>query len=185
MIYVYSCRWVSVYLWGRRLGMRLEHTRKYSSIVNVTVSRLDMRYSPFYRSHGIVEIYKGTSCGFPAEPHLGGRDRVKAQHAQRLVPMCCSDDGQRAVGKRPCSPPSLYGWPFPSLPQHVIYSVKFIISYTIPDVSKSTKSKIKREKYLTQKLLRENHLKDVTKNIGVIVEKMVEVVDNNLRPKVD
>uniref|UniRef100_A0A8D1A0Z3 Anoctamin n=1 Tax=Sus scrofa TaxID=9823 RepID=A0A8D1A0Z3_PIG len=69
--------------------------------------------------------------------------------------------------------------------EHVIYSVKFIISYTIPDVSKSTKSKIKREKYLTQKLLRENHLKDVTKNIGVIVEKMVEVVDNNLRPKVD
>uniref|UniRef100_A0A8D1DM52 Anoctamin n=1 Tax=Sus scrofa TaxID=9823 RepID=A0A8D1DM52_PIG len=69
--------------------------------------------------------------------------------------------------------------------EHVIYSVKFIISYTIPDVSKSTKSKIKREKYLTQKLLRENHLKDMTKNIGVIVEKMVEVVDNNLRPKVD
>ncbi|KAM9230725.1 anoctamin-6 isoform 1-T1 [Dugong dugon] len=67
--------------------------------------------------------------------------------------------------------------------EHVIYSVKFFISYAIPDVSKSTKSKIKREKYLTQKLLRENHLKDVTKNMGVIAEKMMGVVDNSLRPK--
>nr|XP_031538722.1 anoctamin-6 [Vicugna pacos] len=69
--------------------------------------------------------------------------------------------------------------------EHIIYSVKFFISYAIPDVSKSTKSKIKREKYLTQKLLHENHLKDMTKNMGVIAERMVEVVDNNLRPKVD
>uniref|UniRef100_A0A8B9YF66 Anoctamin n=1 Tax=Bos mutus grunniens TaxID=30521 RepID=A0A8B9YF66_BOSMU len=70
--------------------------------------------------------------------------------------------------------------------EHIIYSVKFFISYTIPDVSKSTKSKIKREKYLTQKLLHENHLKDMTKNIGVIAEKMIgAVVDNNLRPKSD
>uniref|UniRef100_A0A452R3G9 Anoctamin n=1 Tax=Ursus americanus TaxID=9643 RepID=A0A452R3G9_URSAM len=67
--------------------------------------------------------------------------------------------------------------------EHLIYSVKFFVSYAIPDVSKSTKSKIKREKYLTQKLLRENHLKDMTKNMGVIAERMVEVVDNNLRPK--
>uniref|UniRef100_A0A452R359 Anoctamin n=1 Tax=Ursus americanus TaxID=9643 RepID=A0A452R359_URSAM len=37
--------------------------------------------------------------------------------------------------------------------EHLIYSVKFFVSYAIPDVSKSTKSKIKREKYLTQKLL--------------------------------
>nr|XP_020756647.1 anoctamin-6 isoform X2 [Odocoileus virginianus texanus] len=70
--------------------------------------------------------------------------------------------------------------------EHIIYSVKFFISYAIPDVSKSTKSKIKREKYLTQKLLHENHLKDMTKNIGVIAEKMIgAVVDNNLRPKSD
>ena len=75
---------------------------------------------------------------------------------------------------------------FFSLPQHIIYSVKFFISYVIPDVSKITKSKIKREKYLTQKLLHENHLKDMTKNIGVIAEKMIgAVVDNNLRPKSD
>ncbi|XP_068416254.1 anoctamin-6 isoform X1 [Eschrichtius robustus] len=69
--------------------------------------------------------------------------------------------------------------------EHIIYSVKFFISYTIPDVSKSTKSKIRREKYLTQKLLHENHLKDMTKNMGVIAERMTAVVDNNLRPKSD
>ncbi|XP_006865384.1 PREDICTED: anoctamin-6-like [Chrysochloris asiatica] len=67
--------------------------------------------------------------------------------------------------------------------EHVIYSVKFFISYAIPDVSKRTKSKIKREKYLTQKLLHENHLKDVKKNMGGIAEKMIEAVDNNLRQK--
>uniref|UniRef100_A0A5F5PZS3 Anoctamin n=1 Tax=Equus caballus TaxID=9796 RepID=A0A5F5PZS3_HORSE len=69
--------------------------------------------------------------------------------------------------------------------EHLIYSVKFFISYAIPDVSKSTKSKIKREKYLTQKLLHENHLKDMTKSFGVIAERMGEVIDNNLRPKVE
>ena len=85
-----------------------------------------------------------------------------------------------------CSPPSHCDIFFFLSPQHIIYSVKFFISYAIPDVSKSTKSKIKREKYLTQKLLHENHLKDMTKNIGVIAEKMIgAVVDNNLRPKSD
>ncbi|KAM5249772.1 anoctamin-6 isoform 1-T1 [Hipposideros larvatus] len=69
--------------------------------------------------------------------------------------------------------------------EHIIYSVKFFISYAIPDVSKSTKSKIKREKYLTQKLLHENHLKDMTKNMGFLAEKIVEAVDNNLRPKLE
>ncbi|XP_066865233.1 anoctamin-6 isoform X3 [Kogia breviceps] len=69
--------------------------------------------------------------------------------------------------------------------EHIIYSVKFFISYAIPDVSKSTKSKIRREKYLTQKLLHENHLKDMTKNMGVIAERMIAVVDNNLRLKSD
>lgn len=64
--------------------------------------------------------------------------------------------------------------------EHVIYLVKFVISYAIPDVSKSTKSKIKREKYLTQKLLHENHM---TKNLGLIIQNMAGVVDNNLRPK--
>ncbi|XP_010131909.1 PREDICTED: anoctamin-6, partial [Buceros rhinoceros silvestris] len=45
--------------------------------------------------------------------------------------------------------------------EHVIYFVKFIISYVIPDVSQKTKSKVKREKYLTQKLLHENDLKKI------------------------
>uniref|UniRef100_A0A8C0XTM7 Anoctamin n=1 Tax=Castor canadensis TaxID=51338 RepID=A0A8C0XTM7_CASCN len=69
--------------------------------------------------------------------------------------------------------------------EHVIYSVKFFISYAIPDVSKSTKSKIKREKYLTQKLLHESHIKDMTKHMGVIAERMGEVADNSLRPKLE
>lgn len=69
--------------------------------------------------------------------------------------------------------------------EHLIYSVKFFISYAIPDVSKSTKSKIKREKYLTQKYLHENHLKDLTKNMGAIVARLGEAVDNNARPKVE
>jgi anoctamin-6 len=63
--------------------------------------------------------------------------------------------------------------------------VKFFISYAIPDVSKSTKSKIKREKYLTQKLLHESHIKDMTKHMGVIAERMGEVADNSLRPKLE
>ncbi|XP_053777562.1 anoctamin-6 isoform X2 [Desmodus rotundus] len=69
--------------------------------------------------------------------------------------------------------------------EHIIYSVKFFISYAIPDVSKSTQSKIKREKYLTQKLLHENHLKDMTKNMGVLAESIIGVVDNSLRPKLE
>ncbi|XP_049984663.1 anoctamin-6 isoform X1 [Alexandromys fortis] len=69
--------------------------------------------------------------------------------------------------------------------EHIIYSVKFFISYAIPDVSKITKSKIKREKYLTQKLLHESHLKDLTKNMGLIAERMGEVVDNSVRPKLE
>lgn len=64
--------------------------------------------------------------------------------------------------------------------------MKFFISYAIPDVSKTTKSKIKREKYLTQKLLHESHVKDLTKNMGLLIaEKMGEVVDNNVRPKLE
>ncbi|KAK1341240.1 hypothetical protein QTO34_017643 [Cnephaeus nilssonii] len=69
--------------------------------------------------------------------------------------------------------------------EHVIYSVKFFLSYAIPDVSKSTKSKIKREKYLTQKLLHENHLKDMTKSMGVIAETIMGAADNHLRPKLE
>lgn len=83
-------------------------------------------------------------------------------------------------------PPCLCGWPVSfSLLQHVIYSVKFFLSYAIPDVSKSTKSKIKREKYLTQKLLHENHLKDMTKSMGVIAETIMGAADNHLRPKLE
>ncbi|NXO66416.1 ANO6 protein, partial [Phainopepla nitens] len=67
--------------------------------------------------------------------------------------------------------------------EHVIYFVKFIISYIIPDVSQKTKSKVKREKYLTQKLLHENDLKGVKKNMGKIADKIIKGADSTFRPK--
>ncbi|NXR95045.1 ANO6 protein, partial [Hypocryptadius cinnamomeus] len=67
--------------------------------------------------------------------------------------------------------------------EHVIYFVKFIISYVIPDVSEKTKSKVKREKYLTQKLLHENDLKGVKKTMGKIAEKIIKGADSTFRPK--
>ncbi|OXB55035.1 hypothetical protein ASZ78_006377 [Callipepla squamata] len=69
--------------------------------------------------------------------------------------------------------------------EHVIYFVKFIISYIIPDVSQETKSKVKREKYLTQKILHENDLKVVKKTIGKIADKIIEGVDSTFRPKTE
>ncbi|KAM9264208.1 anoctamin-6 [Cariama cristata] len=69
--------------------------------------------------------------------------------------------------------------------EHVIYFVKFIISYVIPDVSQKTKSMVKREKYLTQKLLHENDLKVVKKNMGKIADKIIKGVDSTFRPKAE
>lgn len=71
------------------------------------------------------------------------------------------------------------------LPQHVIYFVKFIISYIIPDVSQKTKSKVKREQYLTQKLLHENDLKVVKKTMGKIANNIIKGVDSTFRPKAE
>lgn len=69
------------------------------------------------------------------------------------------------------------------LSQHVIYFVKFIISYIIPDVSEKTKSKVKREKYLTQKLLHENDVKGVKKTMGKIADKIIEGAASTFQPK--
>ncbi|KAF1406144.1 Anoctamin-6, partial [Spheniscus humboldti] len=69
--------------------------------------------------------------------------------------------------------------------EHVIYFVKFIISYVIPDVSQKTKSKVKREKYLTQKLLHENDLKVVKKTVGKIADKILKGVDSTFGPKAE
>ncbi|NWS51896.1 ANO6 protein, partial [Chunga burmeisteri] len=69
--------------------------------------------------------------------------------------------------------------------EHVTYFVKFIISYVIPDVSQKTKSMVKREKYLTQKLLHENDLKVVKKNMGKIADKIIKGVDSTFRPKAE
>lgn len=139
-----------------------------------------VRYS-VYISNNIVEIYKATKCHSLAEPRHGRRDRIYTPYPDRLPEWLAK------IIERTCVPLHSFVIDFfsSSLLQHVIYSVKFFISYAIPDVSKSTKSKIKREKYLTQKLLHENHLKDITKNMGAIAEKIVEAVDNNLRPKLE
>uniref|UniRef100_A0A8D0GZ66 Anoctamin n=1 Tax=Sphenodon punctatus TaxID=8508 RepID=A0A8D0GZ66_SPHPU len=69
--------------------------------------------------------------------------------------------------------------------EHVIYFVKFIISYVIPDVSQETKSKIKREKYLTQTLLHGNSLKVIKKTMGEIADKLVKGADSSFRPKIE
>ncbi|XP_073476055.1 anoctamin-6 isoform X2 [Aquarana catesbeiana] len=62
--------------------------------------------------------------------------------------------------------------------EHIVYFVKFIISYLIPDISNETKDKIKREKYLIQKLLHERHLKLVKKQMGGLADKIFKGMDN-------
>lgn len=47
---------------------------------------------------------------------------------------------------------------FPPTSQHVVFIVKFFIAWMIPDVPSEVKAKIKREKYLTQKILHEYEL---------------------------
>ncbi|XP_053128813.1 anoctamin-5-like isoform X2 [Hemicordylus capensis] len=42
--------------------------------------------------------------------------------------------------------------------EHVVFSVKFFVAWLIPDVPSEVKAKIKREKYLTQKILHEYEL---------------------------
>ncbi|XP_069620575.1 anoctamin-6 isoform X1 [Ranitomeya imitator] len=69
--------------------------------------------------------------------------------------------------------------------EHVVYFIKFIISYIIPDISNETKDKIKRERYLTQKLLHEKHLKLVKKQMGSFANKILKGVDNVIVDKLD
>ncbi|XP_078531829.1 anoctamin-6 [Lissotriton helveticus] len=69
--------------------------------------------------------------------------------------------------------------------EHVVYSVKFIIAYIIPDTSKETRDKIKREKYLRQKLLHESHLKVMKNKMGKVADKLLKGVDETFRQKFD
>lgn len=62
---------------------------------------------------------------------------------------------------------SLYFWhimaaklAFIIVMEHVVFGVKFLVSYWIPDVPKHIKEQIKRETYLTQKILHESHLSE-------------------------
>ncbi|XP_069760228.1 anoctamin-6 isoform X1 [Narcine bancroftii] len=60
---------------------------------------------------------------------------------------------------------SLYFWhimaaklAFIIVTEHIVFGVKFLVSYVIPDVPEHIKEQIKREKYLTQKILHESQL---------------------------
>ncbi|XP_043917931.1 anoctamin-6 [Protopterus annectens] len=68
--------------------------------------------------------------------------------------------------------------------EHVVYSVKFILAYIIPDVSSETREKVKREKYLTQSL-RETRLKIVKKRIGSIADKLIKGQTGDFRSKIE
>ncbi|XP_018108013.1 anoctamin-6 isoform X2 [Xenopus laevis] len=69
--------------------------------------------------------------------------------------------------------------------EHIVYFVKFIIAYIIPDVSNQTKDKIKREKYLTQKLLHERHLRVMKKQMGGLADRFLKGMDNAIINKED
>ncbi|MEE6480788.1 hypothetical protein FKM82_012671 [Ascaphus truei] len=69
--------------------------------------------------------------------------------------------------------------------EHIVYFVKFIISYFIPDVSNATKDKIKREKYLTQKLLHETHLNIVKKQMGSLADTILKGVGKSSVKKLE
>uniref|UniRef100_UPI00398EB6FE anoctamin-6 isoform X1 n=1 Tax=Pristiophorus japonicus TaxID=55135 RepID=UPI00398EB6FE len=62
---------------------------------------------------------------------------------------------------------SLYFWhvmaaklAFIIIMEHIVFGVNFLVSYWIPDVPDKIKEQIKRERYLTQKILHESHLTD-------------------------
>lgn len=70
--------------------------------------------------------------------------------------------------------------------EHIVYFVKFLISYLIPDISDETKDKIKREKYLIQKLLHEKHLKFAKKKeMGSLADDILKGVNHRSAHRID
>ncbi|XP_067906491.1 anoctamin-6 isoform X2 [Heterodontus francisci] len=76
---------------------------------------------------------------------------------------------------------SLYFWhvmaaklAFIIVMEHVVFTVSFLVSYWIPDVPASIKEKIKRETYLTQKLLHESHLAKWRNNMDDVSKKLIK-----------
>ncbi|XP_066543205.1 anoctamin-6 [Amia ocellicauda] len=65
--------------------------------------------------------------------------------------------------------------------EHIVYFTKFILSYIIPDVPIEVKEQIKREKYLTQKLLHEASLKLVTRRMKPITDKLLKRSDGDFK----
>ncbi|KAM4018422.1 anoctamin-5 isoform 2-T2 [Anomaloglossus baeobatrachus] len=49
--------------------------------------------------------------------------------------------------------------------EHVVFVVKFFVAWLIPDVPSEVKARIKREKYLTQKILHEYELEELRKRL--------------------
>lgn len=49
--------------------------------------------------------------------------------------------------------------------QHVVFIVKFFVAWLIPDVPAEVKAKIKREKFLTQKILHDYELNKLKQKI--------------------
>ncbi|XP_033914041.3 anoctamin-5-like isoform X2 [Acipenser ruthenus] len=50
--------------------------------------------------------------------------------------------------------------------EHVVFMVKFLMAWMIPDVPKDVKARVKREKYLTQEYLRNYEIKMLKKQLG-------------------
>lgn len=50
--------------------------------------------------------------------------------------------------------------------QHIVFIVKFFVAWLIPDVPSEVKAKIKREKYLTQKILYEYEFNKLKRKLG-------------------
>uniref|UniRef100_A0A8C0C240 Anoctamin n=1 Tax=Buteo japonicus TaxID=224669 RepID=A0A8C0C240_9AVES len=68
--------------------------------------------------------------------------------------------------------------------EHVVFIVKFFVAWMIPDVPADVKAKIKREKYLTQKILHEYELEKLKERlIGNVTLKGLTGYDNVINTK--
>ncbi|KAK9975549.1 hypothetical protein ABG768_020801 [Culter alburnus] len=61
--------------------------------------------------------------------------------------------------------------------EHIVYFTKFMLSYIIPDVPEALKEQIKRERYLTQKILHETNIKKFTEFIKPVAERLQDQVE--------
>uniref|UniRef100_A0A8C2TTV0 Anoctamin n=1 Tax=Coturnix japonica TaxID=93934 RepID=A0A8C2TTV0_COTJA len=57
--------------------------------------------------------------------------------------------------------------------EHVVFIVKFFVAWMIPDVPADVKAKIKREKYLTQKILHEYELEKLKERLSCVLSNVL------------